>query len=416
VTDGFKDRSDKKTMKSKILFWLCLMVIAFIIGYFHSQLIYLGIMEKWGFAVRKVPFYAYFLLLILSFYITLIIHEITHFLSFLFFGIRLRALYLTMFVFVKINHRWTFKIKPKLWVLFGGLVVPDLPKIHNQTEYDKMRRIFAKSLITAPIATIIFAIFVILLTSYNILFGSNSVWIGYLFIYSIFNTIWSMVYYLTFGLHTETLYGDFVAYKNMKKDDGFALSQIVQYQMFSSEEDLKTDTYLLSMLEEKIKVTHLNFSLFHQMLVIQYLEGLLGLDLNVSQEIIEKIHAYSKRIPIRDEQSLILAHQIVLFFYQQHEIIKAYEMLDNIERKTKHSKMLAKMMTYYHNKTEHVTHINDHQTFLEDDENIYIGQMWIFDAIMNPFLNERQSHKKLPYQAWECPVSLHLELEEQKND
>jgi len=392
------------------------MVIAFIIGYFHSQLIYLGIMEKWGFAVREVPFYAYFLLLILSFYITLIMHEMAHFLAFLFLGIRLRALYLTMFVFVKINHRWTFKIKPKLWVLFGGLVVPDLPKIHNLKEYENIRKIFRKSLIAAPMATISFAIFIVFLASFNILFGANTVWIGYLFIYSIFNTIWSIVYYLTFGLHTETLYGDFVAYKNMKKDDGFALSQIVQYQMFSSIEDLKTDRYLLSMLEEKIKETQLNFSLFHQMLTIQYLEGLLILERKASHEIIDKIHHYSKRMPIRDEHSLILAHQIVLFFYQHREIEKAYEMLANIDKKTKHSKMLEKMRMYYHNKTEHVTHINDHQTFLEDDENIYIGQMWIFDAIIDPYMNERQSHKKLPYHPWVCPVHLELAPEQQKND
>ncbi len=409
-------RSDLKTMKSKGFFWLMLMIVSLIIGMAFSQLIYTGIMQKWGLALREVPFYAYPLLFILAFYVTLFVHEMAHFLAFKIQGIKLRALYLTMFVWVKQHKKWRFKIRPKLWVLFGGLVVPDLPPIKDQASYQKVLSAFAKSLIAAPVATLVFAACVLLTSIGLIGWSNNIIWIGFFFIYMLFNTAWTALYYATFKLHTDSIYGDFVAFRNMKEDPVFALSQVVQYTMFSTTESQEADDFIMRLLEERIESLKINYTLFHHMLVIQYLEGLIEKGSVAPQTIHHKLISLAQHLPITNEQTWILGHQLVLYFYQVQAIEEASNLWLRLIKRTHVSKLPERLLEYYEKKTEHMTFMADHDAYFLEDEHLYVGQMWIFEPVINPFEHERKSIYRLEKHIWECHISHLLDGGEQKSD
>src|SRR5690554_1605505 len=155
---------------------------------------------------------------LLVFYITLIFHELGHFIAFKVQKIKLRALYITIFVFYKTKEGWRFTIKPKLWVLFGGLVVPDLELIEDDKTYHEIAKKFAISLITAPIVTISLLGFTIIMFILTVIFSTNSLWIGTISIMTFYVILLSALYIYTFKLSNQNFYGDFVAYKKMKDD------------------------------------------------------------------------------------------------------------------------------------------------------------------------------------------------------
>ena len=134
--------------------WIYLPIIVFLIGCIYTILIYNGIWFKLTSGLKSLSLIGYLLWFIFAFYFTLTLHELGHFLAFYFQKVKLRAIYLTIFVFYKNEKGWHFTIKPKLWILFGGLVVPDLGEIRNEEEYKSLSSKFSKSLIAAPIVTI----------------------------------------------------------------------------------------------------------------------------------------------------------------------------------------------------------------------------------------------------------------------
>ena len=112
--------------------WIYIPIIVFLIGIIYTILIYNGIWFKLTSGLESLALIGYFLWFLFAFYFTLTLHELGHFLAFYFQKVKLRAIYLTIFVFYKNEKGWHFTIKPKLWILFGGLVVPDLGEIRNK--------------------------------------------------------------------------------------------------------------------------------------------------------------------------------------------------------------------------------------------------------------------------------------------
>lgn len=382
---------------------ISLLFLAFFIGVFQSLLVYTGYLEKFTNSIKVVPFYLYPIILILSFYITLIIHELAHLVAFKIQGVKIRALYLTMFVFYKKQNHIRFTIRPKLWVLFGGLVVPDIEQVHDEESFFKLRKKFSIALIAAPIATIIFGLLIIIIFIMMILFSYNFDLIGVTFIFTLFSLLWSFLYYMTFNLHTESLYGDFVAYRNIKSDDLFALSQMIQYTMFSSSDDVKTNDFLFDKIKQTLNQTTLNYHLFCQMLIISYIHGILYEEKTIDETLHSNLIKYAKTIPIRDEHALMVAYELVLYFYKTVNLEEAYTLLDRIS-KIKSKKIDVKISQYLQKKTEHQLNLYNHLAFLSNDENIYIGQMWIFEPIINPYEIARETHQVLPYVEFSCKI------------
>ncbi|MFA5526449.1 MAG: site-2 protease family protein, partial [Acholeplasmataceae bacterium] len=116
--------------------WLLWLAFAFVLGFIFSFLVYNGYWYRLIDGLKTLRWYHFFMWLILTFLITLIIHELGHLFAFVFQGVKIRALYLYMLIVYKTKKGWRIKLKPKLWFLLGGFVVPDLDDIVSDENYE----------------------------------------------------------------------------------------------------------------------------------------------------------------------------------------------------------------------------------------------------------------------------------------
>jgi hypothetical protein len=403
-------------MKKKYRF-LILLWVPLIISSLYVLLVYHGIWFRFTDGLAELKFIHYPLMFIITFYVTLTVHEFGHFFAFLFQGIPLRALYLTVFVFYKDKQGWHFTIKPKLWVLGGGLVIPDLQNIDSDEVYDAITSKFAKSLIAAPIVTIVFLSWVILTFILSVLFSSSSVWIGFYALFTLFTILLSSLYIYTFKLSSQSFYGDFIAYRKMKNDDVFKLAQVIQYAMFSTESYDSRDQYFFTKTKEMLKKIKLSSNIFHVMLLTQYIDGIMREQQEMDDELHEKIKTYAIKPPLRDEHSLMLAYELCAYFYKLKDVEKAYRLFEDIASRVS-QKLDEKMRNYLKYRTMHIINLEDQEAFLSNKENIYIGNSWIFEAISDPYELLKEQHEKLPFVEYTSEVHFDepLESNEQKSD
>lgn len=395
---------------------LSFFLFAFLFGFIFTLLVYQGIWANMLAGFSRVPIWAYPLWLIFSFYLTLSLHELGHFFAFIVQGVKTRAIYITIFIFYKTEKGWKFSVNPKLWVLFGGLVVPDLGEIKTEEDYQKTVNAFAKSLIIGPIVTISTLILTWLVTISFLIWSQNVLWIGILMVNTIFITLLSMLYIYTFKLSNPMFYGDFIAHQKMKDDPIFQVVQINQYTMFSLDEHQETNRFLFQKTKALLLSTDINQSLFHTMLLTVYLEGVIHMDYEMDPIIHEKIRKISVVPYLRTEQGFMLANAIVYYHYVTKDINLAYAILNQIYQRS-YPKLDQKLIEYMKKKSYHLLHIENYESFLSDKENIYLGMSWLFDRLIDPFEDLQEQHKPLPYTPYVCEVDLSEPLlDEQKSD
>lgn len=380
-------------------------ILAFLIGFVVSFLIYQGIWYTMTSGFRAIPFYLYPLLLVLAFYVTLTIHEVTHLVAFKVKGFNILALFLTMFVLYKKNSRWHVGIRPKLWVLFGGMVVPDLPEIQDDQAYEKSIKAFSFSLIAAPIATLVFAFISLFITVLIFIFSEQIALIGYSFVFNLFVLGFSAVYIWSSTLNNDQFYGDFIAHKKMLEDEGFQIIQVNQYTQFSSAYSEASQRFLLNKAKSIIRSKKLTKHLFDVMLTHIYLEGVMQ-DIDTFDP---SIHAQLKVYHVHQlslsAHGLELAYDLALYYYHLGDLTKAFDMMEILRKKPlKNINHLQK--TYLKHRAEHIMHINNHDAFLNNNENLFIGHNWIFDVIIDPYEELKKGHERLPFKVYECKVDL----------
>lgn len=388
-------------MKKFKFLWFIL--ISFLIGFIFTFLVYMGLWSTLIDSFRLVPFWVYVILIPIVFYITLTCHELGHLIAFRVQGVKIRALYLTIFVFYKNEKGWHVTVKPKLWVLFGGLVIPDLPHVKNEKELTNLNRIFARALITAPIVTIVIMSASILSFLLVWIFGQASLGFGVLTIFMIYTTLLSSLYIYTFRLNTKHLYGDFVAYKKMKEDPIFQFAEITQYISLSLQTD-EDYTFLYqkaqAIIEAQPKITN---QMFLIVTLMTYLEGVIEHQYPPSM----KIDAMLNNIVIQrfmySEEGLTLLYTIAAYHYYQGHVDDSYQLLEKIEHKAS-KRIPEKLRIYLKHKYEHMLHIAYHQDFLANNDNIYVGQSWLFEAIEDPYETAKKDHIQLPFQHYVCDI------------
>jgi hypothetical protein len=393
----------------KLLYFL---IFSFMVGFFYTMLVYHGLWQKLMFGLSDIHFFSVVFIFILMFYLTLTLHELGHFLSFKQQGVKMRAIYLTIFVFYKTDKGWRFTIKPKLWVLLGGLVVPDLDIIDSELSYDETVNKFANSLKFAPIVTIVFAILSFILFITFFIFSPNAALIGHLFYMVTFILLLSALYTFTFFLHNDQFYGDFVAYKKIKEDEVFKLIQINQYLMFSLQNHQISYDFLWAKVIHHLKQIPNFYQIFQMMLLNIYLEGVIYDDRPIDIEIDFKIQHINLHRLIYKEQGLQTAHDITLYHYKKHDVQKAYDLFDELKQKSP-KRLPEKLRNYLIKKSEHLMHLDDHHNYLSDMKNVYIGQYWIFEALIDINDMTKSAHQPLPYVEFSSSIAYIYNVEEQ---
>jgi len=399
----------------KKFFTLYFFIFAFFLGFIYTLLVYQGIWGKITQGLGQIPLWAYPLWILFSFYFTLTLHELGHLFAFVFQKVKIRALYITMFIFYRHQKGWRFSINPKLWALAGGLVVPDLGEIKDEQTYQKTLKAFARSLIVAPLVTIGLLIASLLSTILITIFSTHTQLIGIFILNTILISLLSTLYIISFKLSNPMFYGDFVAYKKMKDDSVFQLIQVSQYTIFSLNESKETNDFLFKKIEETIKNTSLNHTLFHIILLTQYIESILSFEYPIDPKIDHKLRHLNIQPYLRSEQGFMLANDLIYFHYINKDVALAYHTLQQVYNRA-YPKLNEKLVNYMKKKSYHLVHLEDNQAFLDIKENIYIGIIWMFDRLIDPYEYVSESHKPLPYIPYVCEVDLIAEEENKKSD
>ncbi|MCF7932196.1 MAG: site-2 protease family protein [Acholeplasmataceae bacterium] len=390
-------------------------IVALLTGIISSFLVYSGLWETFSTGWKTVGFFGFLLIALLAFYITLTVHELTHLFAFKVQGVGIRALYLTVFVFHKTDKGWRLTVNPKLWILFGGLVVPDLPPIESDEDYKRLTQTFAKALIAAPIATITFAFLIIVGFIVSVLIPASPIVIGIMAHTAIIVTLLSTLYTFTFFLSNQTFYGDVVAYKKIKTDEAFTMAQISQYLMFSSADVTKTEDYLWSLIITYLRENKIKNTLFDALILSLYINGVIRQE-RISDETVDRlIKDRNIMYYLRRAQTLEIAYDIAFFHYVNKDVEKAIRFFEDIRMKVgKH--VPEEQRIYLEKRAEHVLHLSDHSTYLSDHKNIHIGQFWIFESLLDPYEAQKETHQKLPYVEYSSPVAYLYEEQKQEEE
>ncbi|MDL2292795.1 M50 family metallopeptidase [Acholeplasma sp. OttesenSCG-928-E16] len=376
----------------KKLKWLFFIIGAFLLGMvagiFHDA----DVFFKLGKAFNTTPWYYYLILFVLCFYVTLAVHELTHFFYFVTHKIKGKALYLTALLFVKRDSKWRLKFVPKMFMLLGGLVVPDLNKIESEEDYEREVKVFAGSLISAPIATIIFGVLFFIVELLVVFISSNILLIGLFTISFIFIELFTILYVLASTVSSTVAYGDFPAYKKMKEDKKFQLAQIVQYLSFSSNITEKTEDFIFCKVVSMLKNENNFYDQFSMMLLQYYIEEVVFANKKIVPELDEKILSLSGSRLINSDAGLQLYCCKLYYVYSNIDANIALNSFMKMETRFNSERV----STYWKLKTKHLLNISDESIFLSDDKNIETDKMsFIFKPLFDYYQEEKDTIVRL---------------------
>lgn len=384
----------------------------FIIGFLMSFLIHSGLWNKLIMGFKSINIFLAILLILIFFFLVILIHELGHLFSFLANGIKIRALYVLCFIFKRTKKGFKFEIYLPFLKLLGGIVVPELPNIRNDEEYKTVKTKFSKALIAGPMISLYYSILVTILFILSWTLTNNSFLIGFTACYFIITFLLTIIVMLSSKIHTNEIYGDFIAYKKMKDDELFQLNQIVQYITFRLEEDLLTTNYLIKRMEDYIKNNNVSYDLFSINLYSQYLNIILFKeDISVSNEIINKIEEYKINRLILNKHGLDLGYLIASLYYKINDLNKSFELYEILKKnKNRHHKEEDKELL--RKQYAHLMNLEDHTNELMKEENVFKDEMWILKPIFDKDELINSHIKKLPFK--EYYVELYNDIE--KND
>lgn len=342
----------------------------------------------------SIPLYVNIPLIILTYLMAVGIHELGHFTCFTRNGVKMYALFLTIFMFVNEDGRWKLKIRPNSVTLIGGIAIPRIHAVKTESEFKHLQKAFSRAIIAGPVTSFVFWLAMVAVAVPVMIIAENIYVKSLLFTFACSLTIITLFLLVTSLFKNEIAIGDFPAYKISKNDSFFVASQLYQYGLFYSEPDKirRENTYLKELiikgLSKRLGEQNLHIYTLATLdsLIVEYLTGEYPELPDVIPQYVEfilKTPRAFERINISDI-ALILWFHIIRFIYsdneRKQEAIDLYTKLKgNIIRKTPVLEYLTKQI-------EHVLGIADNSQYLDNKDNIRIsaahGLMKNFDGYL----------------------------------
>ncbi|MBV1820046.1 site-2 protease family protein [Anaerosalibacter bizertensis] len=312
-------------------------------------------------------------IMILTFYISITLHELGHFFAFILNGIQIRMLSISIFSFIFDGEKWRLRLNRNN-IGVGGIAVPNLTVISNEEEFKKAQKGYANAIIAAPMVTLLLAIIGALLLLINFL--KYRIINPYLLIFGGTLLLINMFLFFTCFAKSEAVYGDFSAYSLYKNDDFFAALMMYQYAMFSIdyENTRINNNYLKEILlrgfEERAKDRKTD--LFTVSCATTFIdEYLIGIMDELPKSIVYYIdYYYENKNQIIEKQEteqhrLLLLH-IAYYFEKEGEHEKAVDIYDSF------IKTLSKspVFDYWKIQGEQIIFKKDNSKYLLDKKNI----------------------------------------------
>jgi len=378
----------KYIKKFKILIFL---LACFIVGFITMPLFHNGYVGALINTFTYVAWYWHLLIVLGVLFFTLALHELTHFLTSILTGYKNDMMIIFMFLFYKDKGKWRFKISPKLLLLGGGLVWPNLGEIHNETDYINARKSIQTSLLAAPLVTLISGILPLLLA---LLFFYKT----FLIPISLYIFLFSMLYTYVSTLESGEIVGDFKAYKRIKHNDDFSNLVILQYS--------ETTPYQYEYLKNYLQ-THSTYNKQTRMYLSYLLDKNIFKDNEIDLFLYEKVlsiisYEYEFKNFLRHDEGIILAQHIILFLYKAHhqdDALSFYEIFEDSILKKK-TKDIYKQ--YLLRQTKHLLNLSDESGYINDKKNMQINALSFIlntmPSIVENELEKNEGFEKFPIQ------------------
>ncbi|MCR2044601.1 site-2 protease family protein [Anaerosalibacter massiliensis] len=312
-------------------------------------------------------------IIILTFYISIALHELGHFFAFIFNKIQMRMLNISIFSFIFDGEKWRLKLNRNN-IGVGGIAIPNLTVVSNEKEFKETQEGYANAILAAPIVTLFLALVGILVIFIGFLkYNKNH---PYLLITGGTLLLINILLFFSCFIKSENAYGDLRAYSFYKNDDFFAALMIYQYSMFSI--DYKNTRVnnrclreiLLKSFEKRAndKKTDLFTISCATTFIDEYLIGIMD---ELPKSIIDYIHYYyeNKNQIIKEqktEQHRLLLLHIAYYFEKEGEHKKAVDIYDN------YIKTLSKspVFDYWKIQGEQIIFKKDRSKYLLNKKNI----------------------------------------------
>lgn len=392
--------------------YLILITIAAVLGFSFAFLKHNGYWFKLTSGLKLIKWYLYPLLIILYFFMGILIHELGHFFSFVFNKVKIRALYVLIFVLMRNeNNKWTFKIYPKHIKLLGGIVVPNLGDIKNEEDLKRVRTAFSKALIAGPRTSIGYLI-VLIITFILIWFLTNlNLLSALLFINVIITILMTILIVLSSKINTNEIYGDYVAYDKFVNDDRFALLQIIQYRSFSTIEDKKTNIFLYKYLTDFYNEKNFSYNFFDLVLSSNLLNFYLETKGYRNTAVNNLVNYYNINRLASSKHGLELAYLISAYYYKNKNAAKAYEVF-NLIQINKNKYIDIEKQEFLFKEYEHMLNLNNNKKYFEENKSKIIEELFILAPIVNIEEMLEDMNKTLEFVEYKtelyCKVNLKL--------
>lgn len=172
-------------------------------------------------------------LFVLAILFSITLHELSHAFYFWINKVPLRFVAIFLFGFYKDNKKWKYIFYPNKITLQGGIAIPDLPAINSESQFKKIRKIYSRALLFAPIISFVEAIVAVVVYS-ALFFSGLSTKNTNVSVFLVFCIFVGLTMFCSSFLKAENIYGDFPAYKLYKENDKLTILQLGQYLIFAN--------------------------------------------------------------------------------------------------------------------------------------------------------------------------------------
>ncbi|MDY0210234.1 MAG: site-2 protease family protein [Acholeplasma sp.] len=367
--------------------FLIYLLIVLILGMISAPLFHTGFLPDLINGFFKLPFYGHIGIILLSFFLSVFLHELTHLIAFKVKGMRIKAFLVLFFVISKHNDKWQFKFNFKLLKMGGGMVMPEIKEIKEELTYYKYANAISTSLIAAPIFTIIYALLFLVL---NLVFFHT---LPIFTVFSFYTVLFGILFTLSSNLATDELYGDFKAFKKFNEDPLFKVSIITQYTDNLSNYHLK----LLESHIEKYPVSDFPneilpvLSTLYDYYVYEKDEWIVPL---IQRAEYVFVHPFLIKRFVRKESYIPLAQYILYFLVKYGKKDKADGLYPEFKAQLDALKLNDLTKTYIDKQTRHVLNYEDHSEYLNQTDHISPSRYsFIFEGIPD-FIESEHNHNK----------------------
>lgn len=314
-------------------------------------------------------------LILVSYIISIAIHELTHFFTFKKYKIKIKGIIILGCILIDEKNKWKFSFKPALIALLGGVVVPKYNKVNNEEEFNKLREIISKAMISAPIASAILGIIAVIvnITTLNIIPNNIK---STVFIITISMIIISIITTLSSLYENQYVVGDFPAYKLFRKDKFFSAIQVYEYGMFADNqyETRVNSNYLRKIIYEELE------SRYEKKTIDSYTIGIIDIIIQdylieIIDELPEVIITYSNYINdnkekfINDTNNIGILVRIAYLFNKLNKRESVNDLYKFLNDKFKDKD------EYYKKQLDHILGICDNKEYLSNIKNIKTNEL-----------------------------------------